>query len=314
MIAEHRAKGPTVVLDAGDALFRDFLAVPGEAEKAQARLLLEGMGEMGTAAFAVGDRDLAAGLDWLVREAARAKVPLLAANLVRADGSRPFAPSRLVEAGESRVGVIGLWGGGKLPEGLQAGDFRAAAKTEAERLRAQGATLVVALVHGASSQATDVASIAGIDFAIPSHEGSPSEPFQAGQDRGWVAGAGQRGRTLLRLAVHPAGAGPLVDEAAAERLVRERDYLRTRLADSEKRAATADEQMKKALEKARAMQQKRIAELDARIASAPKAEGRRFSSANVALGAAVADEPELGERVNEFLRAHGDAPAAKAKH
>jgi 2',3'-cyclic-nucleotide 2'-phosphodiesterase (5'-nucleotidase family) len=107
----ERARGlPTVLLDAGNALFRE--PTPQQAPLAQqkAELVLEQMEAQGTVAMAVGTRDLSQGLAYL-QKATRArskKLKLLSANLVDKAGKAPFAPSMVVEAGGLKVGVVGV--------------------------------------------------------------------------------------------------------------------------------------------------------------------------------------------------------------
>ncbi len=310
MVAAHRSKGPTVVLDSGDALFPDYRLPPTDAQKAQARTLLEGMARIGTAAVAVGDRDLAAGVDWLVRESAEAGVPFLAANLQTADGKKPFGASTLVEAGGTKVGVIGVWSSGKLPSGLQATDPLAAAKEEAGKLRAKGATVVVALVHGRQSEADDIAAV--VDFVAPSHEGAASLPFQPHGSAGWLDSASQKGQTVLRLSVHPEGEGAFADAGAAKRLESEREYFKARLAESERSLATAEPARRKTLERMVESQQKRLQGIEAQIAALPAASGRRFLSTSVGLGEDIPDEPSLGELVRSFEQAKAAAAPQQA--
>jgi 2',3'-cyclic-nucleotide 2'-phosphodiesterase (5'-nucleotidase family) len=62
-------------------------------------LILEAMGALGYDALAVGERDLALGVEELKKRAAAARVPLLAANLVGRDGKKPFEQRRLLKVG-----------------------------------------------------------------------------------------------------------------------------------------------------------------------------------------------------------------------
>ena len=77
-----------VVLDAGNALFKE--AKPGALpnERARAELLLEQMDALGTSAMAVGARDLTLGVDFLKKATKKSKMKLLSANLVDAAGDR----------------------------------------------------------------------------------------------------------------------------------------------------------------------------------------------------------------------------------
>ena len=109
----HRlaAKGPVLALDAGDSLYR-HLALPkgelGTEALTRADAILGAMGALHYAAMAVGTRDLDGGVPRLRQAAAKAKVPLLAANLVDPRGRPAFAPSRVVTVGGAKVGLVGL--------------------------------------------------------------------------------------------------------------------------------------------------------------------------------------------------------------
>ncbi len=305
MISERRSKGPVLVLDAGDALFQ----LPSKADeraRAQARLVLAGMAEVGTAAMAVGDRDLAAGLDWLRAEAKEAGIPLLSANLERPGGEKPFEPSALLAVGEKQVGVIGLWAKGTLPAGLVAASAAAAAKAEAAKLRARGAQLVVALVHGSTAEAMPLAAVEGIDLVVPAHDGHSRQPVAA-PGGGWVLGAGSRGRQVLVVEVHPDGAGALADAGSADRLAREVEYVERRLAEARKRRDGERPELRKTYEKMVESFEARLATLRTQVAGAGMPEGRRFRASEISLDEHVADQPALQARVDAFEKAHGKA-------
>ncbi len=116
--AERAAGLPVVLMDAGNALFRE----PGRPTDAlapkKAELVLEQMEALGTVAMAVGHRDLSLGLPYL-QKATRGlkKLKPLSANLVDKAGKAPFAASLVVEAGGLKVGVVGV-----SPEGTPAGE------------------------------------------------------------------------------------------------------------------------------------------------------------------------------------------------
>ncbi|HEY0839725.1 MAG TPA: hypothetical protein VGD74_06025, partial [Vulgatibacter sp.] len=80
VLAKAREAGPILLLDSGDALFPK-LGKGGDRDDEKAALILREMAGMGTAAMAVGERDLALGADWLVSQAKEAGLPLLCANL-----------------------------------------------------------------------------------------------------------------------------------------------------------------------------------------------------------------------------------------
>ncbi|MFY0577114.1 hypothetical protein ACN28S_24855 [Cystobacter fuscus] len=108
---EERARGlPWVLLDAGNALFRDPRRQDNPRLLQKAELVLEQMEAQGTRAMAVGERDLAQGLDWLRKATGGRgkKMKLLSANLVDKAGKAPFPASLVVEAGGVKLGVVGV--------------------------------------------------------------------------------------------------------------------------------------------------------------------------------------------------------------
>ncbi|HEY0092695.1 MAG TPA: hypothetical protein VGB96_00155, partial [Archangium sp.] len=115
----ERARGlPVVLMDSGNALFREPTRREEPLVQQQAELVLEQMEAQGTVAMAVGERDLSLGLSYLQKATrTRKKMKLLSANLVDKAGKAPFAASLVVEAGGLKVGVVGV-----SPEGTPAGE------------------------------------------------------------------------------------------------------------------------------------------------------------------------------------------------
>lgn len=286
------------MLDAGDYLFPST-AEPGEAELARAELLLEAAADFGTAAVNVGDRDLANGVEWLVKEAKQKKAPLVSANLTRADGSRPFEAHRLVEAGEARVGILGLWlpASGAPPEGLVAADPVATARTEAAALRKAGADLVVVLAHGTRVDALKVAAVEGVDLVIPAHEKRTWTPERPVAEGGWLVGAGYEGRSILHFDLTVGLPGPIVDGSAANRARREVGGLQMQIANAEKRVAAAKTpEEKQARQRVVEDLRKRQEELKAE-ASRPVQTGNTFYSRHRYLNREVPDDEVWAEKL-----------------
>src|SRR5690242_18228401 len=95
IVEKARAAGPVLVLDAGNALFK----LPNSQERERAELILQAMGQLGTAAMAAGAKDLALGASFLKAAAAKAKVPVLSANLFGPDKKRIFEASTVATVG-----------------------------------------------------------------------------------------------------------------------------------------------------------------------------------------------------------------------
>ena len=102
---------PYLTLDGGNLLFKqDRLST---ALLQQAKITAEGITDsynfMGYDAVAVGRNDLAAGLLFLEKQAARAKFTWLSANLVHKSDTEPiFSASMIRKIGDISVGIIGL--------------------------------------------------------------------------------------------------------------------------------------------------------------------------------------------------------------
>lgn len=288
-----------MVLDAGDYLFPDPAAAPGEAELARAELLLEAAVDFGTAAINVGDRDLANGLDWLVERAGKTKAPFISANLARPGGKRPFPAHRLVEAGEARVGVTGVWlpESGTPPDGLVAGDPVAAAREQAAALRKAGADVVIVLAHGTKRAAAKVAAVEGVDLVIPAHEKRAWPPEQPAGGGAYILGAGYEGRSLLHVDLAVGLPGPLVDGGAADRARREIGGMQVQLKNAERRLADAKTAEERAA-RSRVLEdfRKRAEELKAR-AGTPAATGNIFHSRHRQLSRQVPDDEVWAEKL-----------------
>ncbi len=199
------------MLDAGNALFPG-LAMNDARSRARAELVLEAMGEVG-ALMAPGARDFGPTPRFLVEAAAKAKVPVLSANLLGPDGKPVFPASRRLERGGVRVGVIGV-----SPEGpvLGAPDFRgapalAAVKAEAERLRPD-CDLLVLLAPIGLDKAAELAREAGVDWVLAAGtRRDAGDVFSAGA---WVATSGDRGRELGILSLDVRGPGAFAERGA----------------------------------------------------------------------------------------------------
>lgn len=211
VIARARAEADaTVVVDAGD-LFEPQ-GTPAETER-QARLLAAGVGRAGIDAFTPGDGDLAIGVGRLKALAAANKIPIVSANLYGRDGQRLFQADRLVEAAGTRIGILGVtapptaadanrW----RAEGIVVRDPADAAREAAASLRARGAAIVVALVHGGlpAENRRLVHAMSGIDWAVLGHSALNLErPERA--DGPLLLEAMSEGKNVGRLDLHIVG-------------------------------------------------------------------------------------------------------------
>lgn len=221
------------MLDAGNALFQPA-APDGSASRQRAALILRTMGELGTAAMAVGRQDLAAGPEFLKQTAARANVALLSANLVDRRGKLWFLPSRQLSVGSARVALVGI---SSLEEGpgFTSKPPVQAALAEARKLRSK-ADLVMVLAAVPYADALQLAKEAGraIDLILQSHEArGPGLAQRYGAN--FVIPTGERGRQLGRLELELSGPGPWVDQGQKERDRQLINVLEVQIAEARRR-------------------------------------------------------------------------------
>ena len=295
-------KNPSaLVLDTGNALFK----APGlgdEEAKKRAAFVYQTMVELGTAAMAVGPRDLSGGLPFLVElSKANPKMKLLSANL-RQEGKAPFEASTVVTVNGAKVGVIGVSGVGQMlgVETLMGSPLPAAIKAEAEKLKGKVDLIVVlSTASYADTMQAGVELKDQVDLFLQSGEQRASGLQRL--EASLAMATGDRGRTLGQLDLDVGGKGAWVD---LEQASREKELLKGvtgRLDEMKKRRALAkDAAAKKELDGT-------IAELDARVkeqskkANADQVAGARTARLTwVNLDANIADDAALKKKVLVF--------------
>lgn len=196
LLHRQQAKGPLAVVEAGDALFFD-VGPPDAAAQRRAVYFLALLKRLGTAALVPGPHDLAGGAAFLKREAAKAKVPVISANLT-AKGARLFPGSVVVRVGTVRAALVGVSAEGPGPGGAVGAPALAAVEQELKRLAPHDVSLVFAA--GGFSQAEALAhALEGRVAAVVSAgelTGLPA-PQQLGTT--WLVAAAPHGQSLGRL-------------------------------------------------------------------------------------------------------------------
>jgi 2',3'-cyclic-nucleotide 2'-phosphodiesterase (5'-nucleotidase family) len=283
------------VLDAGNALFKSS-AQSDDASLRRAELILRAMGEMGTAAMAVGNRDLVAGPEFLKRTAARAKLRLLSANLVDGSGKLLFEPSWQVSIGGARVGVLGI---SPLQEGsgIHSRPPVQAALLEARQLKGK-VDLVIALAAVPYADALQLSKEAGntIDLILQSHEGRGAGIAQR-NGSAYVVPTGERGRQLGHLELDLSGSGPLFDVGERERDQQLIKILDLQIAEARKRLDAGGPGAKNSISQTmRSFQARRDALEKESLALSDKS-GRAMKLDFVTLGTDFRDDPSLKGRV-----------------
>lgn len=168
-IRQVRAERKDVlVLDAGDVTEKGDMV----AFKSGETLMWELLRRIGYDAVTPGNHDEDAGRDGLHRYEKILGQPLLNLNLVRADGTPEYTPSRIVEVAGLRVGIIGLI----VPRkelGLAFEESGRALAIEAQRLKRE-VHLVIALCHeGSRNCAAWSKQAPAVDVFVSGHTHEP---------------------------------------------------------------------------------------------------------------------------------------------
>jgi len=295
-----RAKGSTLLLDAGNALFKRASA-SDPPSKQRAELILRTMGELGTVAMPAGARDLNEGIAFLKQNAARAKIAVLSANLRR--GGKPVFPASLTKTiAGVRVGIVGVSPPGNMAEkDLEALPVREAL-SEARRIRSKVDVLVLlAAVPYADALQLSKEGGKDVDFILHSNEARGPGPAQNLGDN-YLIPTGDRGRQLGELELELGGSGRFLDSGERSRLEQALANLEHQLAEVSRRKATeARPEVQKVLEQTQVNFESRRATVRqqlAALASAPH--GRSFTLNFEALGPEVPDDPRLKEIVSRL--------------
>ncbi|WP_257455478.1 bifunctional UDP-sugar hydrolase/5'-nucleotidase [Archangium lipolyticum] len=297
-----------LLLDAGNALFKSSNPGGDPTEKARAQLLLEQMNALGTAAMAVGLRDLTLGTDFLVKatQGPNAKMKLLSANLVDAAGKPLFPASTVQTVNGVKVGLVGISPEGPVAtqKGVVGRPPVQAAIAESRRLRqAEKVDVVVVLAAVPYVEAIKLSTQGGdaMDFIVQSHEGRTQGAAQR-NDYATLVAPGERGRQLARLELSlDGGKGPFVDLSEADRARENLRILDDNIQQARKRMATMkDEAARNALQEAVANFEARRKVLAAQVGEGTQAARRTHRLTYIQLGSQVADDAELKKRVERI--------------
>lgn len=316
LLAGQRADGtPSLLLAAGNLTYGVEIH-PEDAEAAQtqerwrAETLIDVWHKLGMTAVTPGPLDFAHGAEPLRTLRERAPFPWLVEN-VSAQENDPVGleRGRLFAAGPVKVGVFGLIAPTpalKLPEGLSLDqDLEGVAKRASERLRAQGAQLVVALLYGdrrtarqLAAHGPDIIVMGGVDAE------EPIPPMV--HEKTLLVNAGRQGQRLVTLDLSLSAAGDWHDasrwtlETARRDKKAQAGELKSKIASWEKdpKIDAAD----------LAAQKARLAELERELKSlsTPSYVGRWFTAEAHELGPEVTPETSIAavldahdKRVNE---------------
>lgn len=307
LIADTRAAGPTLVVDAGSLLYSKSPIPPhlDAQEELKADLLAKTYKEsLQVSGVGIGPADLA-------KENAL-RFPRQAANV----SEMQTEPPRIVEAGGAKVGVFGVVATDVVPK---ASDPVAAGKTAVDGLKKQGAQVIVALVQTSSKKdaARLVREIGGIDIAVaglgietPEPERIDIEPQKIGD--AWLVVPGNRGQVVSRIDVTVRGAGPLADAvgsgAAAAKIASLEKQITALDADLKKFAA--DKDADPVFIKQKEDERKQLVEQKNKLARQPllvPAKGSYFTLQQLRINKTLACSEPVQSAVTAFYAAAGEA-------
>ncbi|MFZ5480368.1 MAG: bifunctional metallophosphatase/5'-nucleotidase [Myxococcota bacterium] len=201
----HRPRGSVLLLDGGDVLTGTPLS-DLDVNGSKGGAMLDLMEAIGYDAWAVGNHEFDKGLDNLIAFAEDSDVPVLSANLRKADGSGPLLPnqaySTVFERSGVKVGVIGVTTG-SLQTLMRPADFpriqlvsvEDAVRAEVEAIEDE-ADIVVVLSHiGIEDDFSLAQHVPGIDLIVGGHSHTPvTEAKKVGDT--WIVQAGSYTRSL----------------------------------------------------------------------------------------------------------------------
>jgi hypothetical protein len=312
LVAQARAAGPVLFVDAGSLLYSRAPIPPqlGAQEELKADLLAETYRTtLKVDALGVGPADLpegAKGIDHL-------RLPRLVSNAPEISAATP----KLIEIGGAKAGVFGVIAEGAVA-GIKLGDPVAAGKQAVQQLRGQGAQVVIGLVQAGSKKdaARLVREIGGIDLAIaglgleaPEPDHIEIEPQHVGD--GWLVVPANRGQVLARLDVTLRGPGPLADAvgpgAAAAKLARIDPQLAA--LDADLAAFARDKAADPAFVRQKQQERAQLAADRDRLQAHPLVvppHGSYVTLDQIKIGKALACDTAVQDAVSKFYRATGE--------
>jgi hypothetical protein len=311
LVRRTKPASAVLVVDAGNLTYPtgEIPSRKQEATDLVASFLAREMTRLPFGGSALGECDLARGV-------AGVQPKRLAANL----DSLPFVePSRIRLVGGITVGVFGLVDPALAREkGLRAEDPVGAARAEADRLRAAGAEIVIALAPLERRQARAVAREAAVDFVVLGKDVSEGTPRAEGIGNAFLVVPASEMQRVGRLEIllrqeqgHPSrkplrdAGGPAANRLRAEEIDRQSRQLDADLERWEKDASSDP-----AFVAEKRNERDELRAEAARLASAtwaPPAQGSYFINELLPIRRSLARDPSLAASMRRLDKAVGAA-------
>ncbi len=301
LVREERSQGPTAVLVVGPHLFEKApeAHMVGQ-EEAKARLIARALRNIGVDAVVPTATELVRGVDFH-------KVLWKAGALPDVTANVPNGQGRVLTLGSVKVGVFGLAASGADTPAGTPSDAAAAARSEAARLRAEGAHVVVALGALPRAELRPLAqAVEGVDlWVLGDHPEERTAVSPAGGS--YLLEAGDRARNVGRVVLHEATkpgklADPAGDAARARKALELQIRMRNQMYSRMRSPALAET----------------IAEMKRELAAleAPTVSGKRLEYTLVPVTKEITQDPEVQGWVTAYnaelkrinLAAAGKAP------
>lgn len=312
LIADARAAGPTLVVDAGSLLYSKAPIPPHlqVQEDLKANLLRETYQDsLQVAALGVGPADLA--------KPGAVKVPRQAANI--SDPAIPTEAPKVLEVGGAKVGVFGVVAPGAITAKVD--DPVAAGKAAVAALKQQGAQVIVGLVQArtkkdAAQLARDIGGIdlivAGLGLEAPEPERVDIEPQKIGD--GWLVIPANRGQVISRVdvTVRGGGGGALADAVGAGAATSKIAALEKQVAglDVDLAKFAADKDADAVFVKQKRDERAQLLELKNKLARQPLVvppTGSYFTLQQIRVNKTLACNEPVQSAVTAFYKAAGEA-------
>lgn len=200
-VAEERARGEVIVVDAGGA--------PGGTsayQRTRFEAILQGEIALGLAAHNLGAPEAALGADYLRDVARRLDVPFVSANVRDAAGKLIAEPCRIVQAGGSRIALVGVLSSRIGISGCRVDDPQAAVLSALEQHRGQYDWAVVLAYLPEPELRAFAAAVPEAHAVVGGPTGQSIAPERSGASL--IASATNKGKFLVALSV-PVGSSRL---------------------------------------------------------------------------------------------------------